>query len=341
MTSVGVIEWYNSTGYPYPTATPFRLDGRYYAESENGWWTSPDGLAWSEMASAPDVIPAEFSSKGSNFETFDVDGETWATLAPSIGAIRLFHRQGEHWAEVPVTTPQPPPGIELVKANRGAILVNGIPRRIAGETFRGVGAPASTVVMQSDQVMTVPDPNGNGSGMVALNNTVYGVSVQLKDGHADGFTVWRSEDGVEWAPVVLPEMSPNRLSWAYLTAGHGRLMLSVGAPQEFWSSPDGVAWQPVEIAGVGGMSGPTPPLPTDFGWMIVNHGETLSDGQFNLKQFRLLVSPDGLKWQSVAVPRLSGAYICCGRNELTYQDDLFVRYSVVDGFKVRIGKFAD
>ncbi len=71
MTSVGVIEWYNSPGYPYPTSTPFRLDGTYYAESEHGWWTSPDGLAWRELASAPDVVPPEFSSEGSNFEMFE------------------------------------------------------------------------------------------------------------------------------------------------------------------------------------------------------------------------------------------------------------------------------
>ena len=109
-------------------------------------------------------------------------------------------------------------------------------------------------------------------------------------------------------------------------------MLSVGAPQEFWSSPDGVEWQPVEVAGVGGMSGPTPPLPTDFGWMIVSHGEPLGDGQFNPKQFRLLVSPDGLNWEGVTgVPRLSGAFICCGPNELTYQDGLFVRHWISTG----------
>ena len=62
-----------------------------------------------ELASAPDVVPPEFSSEGSDFEVFEVEGETWATLAPNIGAIRLLHRQGGDWVEVPVASPQPPP----------------------------------------------------------------------------------------------------------------------------------------------------------------------------------------------------------------------------------------
>ena len=58
--------------------------------------------------------------------------------------------------------------------------------------------------------MTVPDPGGNGSGMFALDDAIYGVSVESKDGHADGFTVWRSEDGFEWAPVDLPRNVPGK-----------------------------------------------------------------------------------------------------------------------------------
>ncbi len=307
MTDLGTIEWHNAPEYPYPTGPPFRLDGRYYAESEHGWWSSLDGLAWSELAKAPESVPAEFSEAGFNFEVFEDDGETWATLAPTIGAIRLFHRQGEDWVEVPVTTPQPPTGIE----------------------FRHFGVPAYTVVMKGDQLMTVPHPNEIGSGIVALGDALYGAEVGFEGAATSGFTVWRSEDGAEWAPIELPEFSPKGLSWAYLTAGHGRLMLSVGAPQEIWTSSDGVEWQTIE-SGLGGTSIPTPPLPTDFGWMAVSHGEPLN----------LLVSPDGLNWKGVTVPP-SGGWVCCGPNDLSYRDGLFVRHWDFNELEVRVGKFAE
>jgi len=335
MTSLGTIEWFNAAGYPGSTATLFRLDDRYYAESQHRWWTSSGGLAWSELASAPDLVPPEFSSEGSTFEVFEDNGETWATLAPTIGAVRLLQREDGDWVEVPVTVPQPPPGIEFVRADRGAIRVPG------GEVFRLNGVPASTVVVRDARFMTVPDPNGNGSGMVALDDVVYGVSVDKQGAAASGFTVWRSEDGTHWAPVDLPDMSPSMLSWAYLTAGHGRLMLSVGAPQEIWTSSDGVEWQRVE--GVGDISFPAPPQPTDFGWMITTLGAPWEgSGLYNPKLFRLLVSPDGLTWKNVnRVPGPPGGYIAGPPSPLTYKAGLFIRHWDFNGLTIWVGRFVE
>ena len=147
------------------------------------------GLERAGLSSCVGSSVAEFGAEGSSFEVFEDNGETLATLAPTDGAIRLLKRQDGDWVEVPVTAPQPLPGIEFVSFRHGA-------------------APASTVVIQDARFMTVPDPSGDFVGMVALGDAVYGVSLERQGGPVSGFTVWRSEDGTKWAPVDLPDISP-------------------------------------------------------------------------------------------------------------------------------------
>ena len=332
-TSLGRIQWTEVTGV-YPTATRFRLDGRYYAESEQGWWSSTDGVAWSELARAPESVPAEFSAPGSNFEVFEDDGETWATLASTFGPLRLFfHRQGGQWVEAPVRVPHPPSGA-LVKSGLGTITVPG------GGGFRRAALNDSTVVMIHFRLMTVPEPNGAGSGMVALYDSVYGVSLEPEVTSPSGFTLWRSDDGGgSWEPVELPDITPDVLSWAYLTSGHGRLMLSVGAPQQLWTSSDGVEWERVEMPE--DFSFPAPPQPTDFGWMITTLGEPYDDGLYDPDKFRLLVSSDGLDWEQRNAPGPPSGFVAGPPTPLDYQGDLFVRRWNFTVPTIWTGRFAE
>ena len=188
--------------------------------------------------------------------------------------------------------------------------------------------------------MTVPEPNGTSSGMVALDDSVFGVSLELEGTSPSGFTLWRSDDsGAKWEPVKLPDITPDSLSSAYLTSGHGRLMLSVGAPQQLWTLSDGVQWERVEVPE--DFSFPAPPEPTDFGWMIATLGEPYDDGLYDPHTFRLLVSSDGLNWETMTAPGPTGGLVAGPPSPLDYQGGLFVRQWAFNGPTVWVGRFAE
>ena len=138
----------------------------------------------------------------------------------------------------------------------------------------------------------------------------------------------------------LPEMtSPSR---AYLSAGHGRLMLSVGAPQELWTSTDGVEWERVDIPwNVVSPWSPTPPQSTDFGWMITTFGEPYDDGLYNPDTFGLFVSFDGLDWEARNAPGPPSGFVAGPPTPLDYQGGLFVRRWNSTVPTVWTGRFAE
>ena len=103
--------------------TRFQIDRRYYAKSDGRWWLSADGIEWSSQISPPASTPPEFNTEGSNFQVFEDDGEMWAIVDSINGRLRLLHKEGADWVEASVTLPRPPPGVEFVNTDQGAITV--------------------------------------------------------------------------------------------------------------------------------------------------------------------------------------------------------------------------
>ena len=110
-TSLGTIDWSYARGYPYGAAYVFRLDGTLYVNHRQSWWTSADGIVWSELGSPPNAIPEEFIAEGADAEFYEVDGVTWVTLK-SDDEVKILSRHDGEWLELkdPLTAPPPPPG---------------------------------------------------------------------------------------------------------------------------------------------------------------------------------------------------------------------------------------
>ncbi len=110
-TSLGTIEWSYARGYPYGAAYVFRLDGVFYVNHRQSWWTSADGIVWSDLGSPPDAALAEFTAGGVEHEFYEVDGVTWVTLRSDDG-VKVLSRHDGKWVELkdPLNAPPPPPG---------------------------------------------------------------------------------------------------------------------------------------------------------------------------------------------------------------------------------------
>ena len=110
-TRLGAIDWSYARGYPYGAAYVFRLDGVFYVNHRQSWWTSVDGIVWSKLGSPPNAIPEAFIAERAEAKFYEVDGVTWVTLKSDDG-VKILSRHDGEWLELkdPLTAPPPPPG---------------------------------------------------------------------------------------------------------------------------------------------------------------------------------------------------------------------------------------
>jgi hypothetical protein len=273
------------------------------------------------------------------FEAFEDGGRTWAVAAGPLRTFGLVERRGDAWSEVVVEEVSPPDGVQFAKVIFDGFLDAG-----------GAFAPyppvrPSTVVIVDGRFLSIPSPNEIDSGIVTHNQFIYGTEVSSQHGSAADFSIWRSGDGITWEEVDKPEWDGVGLSFAYLTAGHERLMLtlkeSADAAQEVWTSLDGTDWEKIEQEW--DFTTAAPPVSTDFGWMVTTigpgHGST--SGPFHLEEFRLLLSADGLEWESVAAPRPSRNYLDFVPSPVDYAAGLFVRRWDYMGPTTHVGRLVE
>jgi hypothetical protein len=141
----------------------------------------------------------------------------------------------------------------------------------------------------------------------------------------------------------MPDPARGELDWAYLTAGHDRLMLTIGVPdgvttnQLILTSTDGENWDEVELPA---FNVPAVPEATDFGWMI--QSLTGPGGWFSFSEINLYVSPNGIDWEEEGGRWGAGVgtKIMPVRFPVAYEAGLFARQSSF-GAGVLVWRIAD
>jgi hypothetical protein len=207
------------------------------------------------------------------------------------------------------------------------------------------------VVLRDGVPMTVGETSSDGLGMVTAGGVIYGISRNdpkglIGDGEPTEFMLWRSEEGAEWSTVDLPAPARGELGWAYLTAGHDRLMLTVGVPEEsgfiqvVLTSTDGETWEEVELPMP--FTEPAVPQATDFGWMIQNLGGP-EPGAFQTDRVTLLLSSNGTDWVTESSWGGRGNVVAFAPSPVVYEAGLFARnpYSVGQSFKTYVWQITD
>jgi hypothetical protein len=254
--------------------------------------------------------------------------ETYATTLDNEGGIlRVLKWVDGEWVEMPVTYPTPPEDVTFIPAMY-------------------IGRP-TMAVLQDGLPVTVGRPLGSG-GTVTAGGVIFGIA--LKDpervrepGEDPEYVLWRSDDGVEWSTVDMPDPARGELDWAYLTAGHDRLMLTIGVPdgvttnQLILTSTDGENWDEVELPA---FNVPAVPEATDFGWMI--QSLTGPGGWFSFSEINLYVSPNGIDWEEEGGRWGAGVgtKIMPVRFPVAYEAGLFARQSSF-GAGVLVWRIAD
>jgi hypothetical protein len=219
------------------------------------------------------------------------------------------------WRDVPFAAVASPDGVRFVADTD--ILVPGE----GGSTY--VSRP-SMVVLRDGSPITVGSPDRASSGMVTLGGVIYGLSHETA-----GHVLWRSTDGVAWERADTPISDSDDPLWAYLTAGHGRLMLTIGLEDgdaivhRLMTSLDGSTWVEVDIPKT--YRHPVVPQATDFGWMMTTPGLKDEGGLYGPNKFSVLLSDDGLRWANYSGTFDNRTGWSADPNPLVYQSGLFVR----------------
>jgi hypothetical protein len=293
-TPIGVIEWGEGPGQ-LPDATLHRVDDVYYAHHLGGtphWEQSTDGFTWTGTVSPLGGMPGEYVGPDSGQAVFDIDGQTWATVGPVEPSSRstiLLKREANSWVEAPFEYLQTPEGVTFVDLAESTRVLQPVPTYF------------TTVVSHDGRLMMIRKPDSSGHEMVLLGSEAYALSAN--DAPSGGFDLWRSSDGADWSLVDLPPELTGEFGWAHLSAGHGRLMLSVRHKMDvagalLWTTEDGQTWVEAEMPN-SEVLGPVLPRPTANGWAMYNLGEPNSEGWYDQRRSDLLVSADGVVWERV------------------------------------------
>jgi hypothetical protein len=336
------IDWVRVGSFPGLAATRFAFNGHYFANDQDLWWASRDGITWNTLDAAPPLLPSNYMRAGTDFEIFHTGLSTWAVTGERSEPVHLLEKKGgTTWVEVPIEVVPPPAGVDLAKVV-GDQIMN------AGSFAPYTGATPRTVVVRDGILMTIPSLNGVDSGLVSLDRHVYAVEVspvtdlgsRYGSHHNVRVQLWRSADeGRTWTELGLDVPGGENLTFGYLTAGHDRLMLTLsrGDEQEVWTSRDGTAWDLVEQDW--DVTAPAPPIPTDFGWIAttVGHGPGAMLGAFEVSKFRLYLSPDGSEWQAVGAPRPSSSVVGFAPMPVDYAAGIFVRQWVSGTTTTHVG----
>ncbi len=315
---VGDVYWYETPTW-VPSSSIAYTDGVYQARRMNGeWFMSSDGYQWnpsdSTLGLSSDSVPSEAS-----YSVFAVSKATWLALVDRSDDSRTLSRWvGGRWVERPFTEPTVPYGITF-----------GAPTTLSASSLSYVDRYLGTSAVLSDRHwITVPHPSWGNAQMVVSGDYVYAFSLDETQ-TTDGLRLWRTEyDGQQWHNLTKPDLAPGGMQWVALTAGHDRVMLTVGegsedeATQVVWTTTDGEHWEQVDV-GVA-FDTPAPPQPTEFGWMMTTIGDARY-GSWEMAQFRLLLSADGFEWENAMVPGKPPGLVGGPPLPVTYQAGLFFR----------------
>jgi hypothetical protein len=328
--SLGVSESFPTAPGSVVSGSWVRLDGVYYGRFPGGpWMSSADGLDWTPISADSDALPPNSESGAVAFH--QTGTETYATVTNAEG-VRVLEWEGGEWVQVPATIPTPPEGVRFIPDTEAVRTIDDGGPAVA-HTTTYISRP--TMVVLRDGVPVAVGRlggDGGGTGIVTAGGVIYGIAKDdqeqpIAPGEPAEFTLWRSDDGAEWSTVDLPGPARGELGWAYLTAGHDRLMLSVGVPdgsQLILTSTDGETWEEVELP----MEFTEPALPqaTDFGWMIQTLGGP-EPGWFQHDDVTILVSPNGLDWEKIGGRwgARGGITVIPGAYPVVYEAGLFAR----------------
>ena len=154
----------------------------------------------------------------------------------------------------------------------------------------------SFVVNQGGDIRVVRPPWTMGEEwteetFVNFGDALYTISHPLGENYsATAINLWRSEDGLNWSQLDLPQLYAGNLEYASLVAGTDQIMMRVQASggEVLWTSTDGVSWQPVDVDVID-HSRIFELQSTDFGWIMGGYTTAA-------------ISADGTNWEAFDLP---------------------------------------